>query len=68
MEAINAAHAFLDGNKRLSWLTCVEFLELNGLELVDIPAQEIDSMIRALVRHDLTFDDFRSWVEDKIDI
>lgn len=68
VDAITRAHAFLDGNKRLAWLSCLMFLELNDLWVVDIPAGEVDETVRSLVSHDLSFDQFVDWVEDKIAI
>jgi death-on-curing protein len=38
LHGICQAHGFLDGNKRTAWVSMVTFLELNGLEIVNVPA------------------------------
>lgn len=45
IDGISRAQAFQDGNKRLAWLTGVTFLQLNGLFLQDIAAQEAASFV-----------------------
>jgi death-on-curing protein len=45
-------HPFLDGNKRSAWITCITFLELNGLPL---PEEAYDPLAQQLIaQHEQT--------------
>jgi len=66
IEAIITAHAFDDGNKRVAWLACVGFLELNEQVLIDIPAKEVDGRIRDLEAHHIPRQVFALWISDQL--
>ena len=34
-------HALVDGNKRLGWLACAVFLEINGVTVTTIPDDDV---------------------------
>ena len=34
-------HALVDGNKRLGWLACAVFLEINGVTVTTIPNDDV---------------------------
>lgn len=55
-------HPFLDGNKRIAFLTAVVFLEINGLRF---HAPEVDATIRtlALAASDMSENEFATWLE-----
>ena len=55
-------HPFLDGNKRIGFLTAVVFLEINGLEF---RADEADATVKtlALAARDLSEADYAAWLK-----
>jgi death-on-curing protein len=60
--AINRNHPLLDGNKRLSWIASVAFLELNGLDLAAASVAEGDSFVRAVAADRLTHAEIVEWL------
>lgn len=66
VEAIVTAHAFDDGNKRVAWLACVNFLEFNEQVLIDIAAPEVDGKVRDLEAHRIPRQVFALWISDKL--
>jgi death-on-curing protein len=41
LQSIVKNHALVDGNKRLGWLACAVFLELNGVTVTNIPNDDV---------------------------
>jgi len=54
-------HPFVDGNKRVAFLACGLFLELNGLKLTATPVDAYAAVI-ALADGTLGEEDFAAWV------
>jgi len=56
-------HPFIDGNKRVSFLVAVMFLEINGWRLV---ADEVDATLRtlALAAGEMTEADYAKWLKE----
>jgi len=54
-------HPFVDGNKRVAFLACGLFLELNGLKLSAMPIDAYAAVI-ALADGTLGEEDFAAWV------
>lgn len=63
---ICAAHAFADGNKRTAWLACTTFLELNGIELVEIEQSEVEDFVGSVVEEHLAIADIVDWLLARI--
>src|SRR5690606_32414557 len=64
LRGVAVAHAFEDGNKRLSWLLTDAFLHLNGYSLGPIDAHEVDAVVRAACEHDsITVEGIAAWLE-----
>lgn len=63
---ICSGHPFRDGNKRISFLTAVIFLGLNGLALV-APEEEVVERIRALASGELDEDAITEWFRSRIE-
>ena len=61
-----AAHAFADGNKRTAWLACTTFLEVNGVELVEIEQREVEDFVASVVEDHLAIADVVDWLLDRI--
>lgn len=55
-------HAFVDGNKRIGFLTADTFLRLNGYKIV-APQVDIVLTIERLAANRLTEADLRSWLQ-----
>lgn len=58
-------HAFLDGNKRAAFLSCVKFLEKNGVDFSPDVADATE-MFRRLANHDATEADLAQWIEKSV--
>ena len=41
LHSIVKNHALVDGNKRLGWLACAVFLELNGVTVTNVPNDDV---------------------------
>ena len=54
-------HAFLDGNKRTAWATCVLFLKANNIAL-QVPAIEAVEHTVALATGNFTETEFANWL------
>ena len=55
-------HPYVDGNKRLSLVVMVAFLERNGIELTATNTEALSTVL-ALAAGDLTEDDLANWIE-----
>lgn len=60
---IAKAHAFVDGNKRTSFVTAVTFLRLNGFEFRPDPTEGLP-IVENLAHDVLSEDDFAQWMKD----
>ena len=58
---ITSNHPFIDGNKRTAANAMLAFLMLSGFRLI-WSEEEIENTIVALASHEITKDDFFSWV------
>ena len=54
-------HAFIDGNKRISTLSMLVFLALNGIE-INCTEHEIYSVFMRLASSEVTFNDLVGWI------
>ena len=60
LEGIARAQAFVDGNKRVAWLSMIAFLHVNGLALDFIAAEEVEAAV--LESHEMGIDRLTQWV------
>lgn len=51
MHGIVQAHAFVDGNKRASWLATDTFLRLNGLRIKPMSKDAASEYMNQVTRH-----------------
>lgn len=63
---ICSGHPFRDGNKRISFLTAVTFLGLNGLDLV-APEKEVATKMWALAAGELDEEAIADWFRSRIE-
>ena len=63
---ICSGHPFRDGNKRISFLTAVIFLGLNGLDLV-APEKEVATKMWALAAGELDEEAIAEWFRSRIE-
>jgi death-on-curing protein len=54
-------HAFLDGNKRTAWASCVLFLKANGVSLAAPAVQAVENTV-ALATGAMAEADFAGWL------
>jgi len=62
MHAVCQAHAFEDGNKRAAWMAAVTFLQLNGVEVTGIPAEQMASYMEEVAMHVHDEEDTAFWL------
>lgn len=60
------AHAFEDANKRTAWLACVTFLDLNGVELIDVPQGEVVELMVRVAGDGMTVEAVAEWLIDRV--
>jgi death on curing protein len=60
------AHAFEDANKRAAWLSCVTFLDLNGVDFLDIPQIDVEDLMVAVADSGLSIADIAIWLTERI--
>lgn len=61
LDALVRAHAYRDGNKRLAWLMCVTFLEINGL-IVEADQDEAAELVLSLTCGRLSIQEAALWL------
>jgi death on curing protein len=54
-------HAFIDGNKRVGFVTMVAFLEMNGYRLICSESEET-AMVLRVAASEITEDEWTAWV------
>ena len=62
MESLANNHAFLDGNKRISFAVTDTFLRLNGSYLEVGPLQAHSFMTEAISKGEFRFEHIRDWI------
>ncbi len=59
-------HAFIDGNKRVSVLATLQFLNANGYDLDLSPADEAFKTVVQVASGSLSLEDLTVWIQDRI--
>jgi death on curing protein len=62
MESLSNNHAFVDGNKRLSFTLTDVFLRLNGSYLDVDAGQAYEFMVGAIAKSNFRFPAVREWI------
>lgn len=60
------AHAFEDANKRTAWLSCATFLDMNGVELVDVPQPEVEALMVDVADNGWTAEQVTAWLIERV--
>lgn len=60
------AHAFEDANKRTAWVACTTFLEINGVDLVDIPQADVVATMKQVADAGWTIREISDWLIERI--
>jgi death-on-curing protein len=68
LRGIAANHAFRDGNKRTGFISCVNFLSLNGvpLDAARVDRVEAGELVTDLVTHQMQAEDVALWLNDRL--
>lgn len=45
LQSIAKSHPLVDGNKRLGWLACAVFLELDGVDVTAVPNDDVYELV-----------------------
>ena len=54
-------HPFLDGNKRIGWITCALFL-LENQVTIEAKAEDIENVCVGIADHSVTEEEFIDWI------
>jgi death on curing protein len=65
-DGITQNHAFLDGNKRTAFLSCVQFLGANGVEFSPDVSEAIN-MFRSLASHEINASELAEWIQKTVE-
>lgn len=65
-DGIAQNHAFMDGNKRTAFLSCILFLKVNDIDFEPDVAEAIDTF-RRLASHDVDVPYLASWIRKSVD-
>lgn len=60
------AHAFEDANKRTAWLACTTFLDINGVELLDVDSDDIVALMLNVADQGWQVADIAAWLTSNI--
>lgn len=66
METLANNHAFLDGNKRISFAVTDTFLRLNGFYLELNPLEAYNFITEAMSKGEFRFDPIRDWISSHL--
>jgi death on curing protein len=66
MESLANNHAFLDGNKRISFAVTDTFLRLNGFCLEVDPREAYNFITEAMSKREFRFDRIRDWISSHL--
>lgn len=66
MDGLSRAQAYIDGNKRLAWLSGVTLLEVNGLYLVDLTPDEAAGFVLDLNGSEEGLVEASVWINDRV--
>lgn len=60
------AHAFEDANKRTAWLACATFLDMNGVELLEVDEDEVVDLMVCVADRGWETPDIVTWLLDRV--
>lgn len=63
---LHKAHAFEDANKRTAWLGCMTFLDVNGVELIDVPQEEVELLMVDVADNGFDAEQIAVWLIDRV--
>lgn len=66
IDGVSRAQAYRDGNKRLAWLSGVTLLEVNGLYLIDLPADVAANFVISLDGDDGGLREAALWLSEQV--
>lgn len=61
-ESMSQNHPFVDGNKRVAWVTMHLFLAMNGVRVVADPAATYEFMIGLYESNSFRFENLEAWL------
>ncbi len=67
LRGVVAAHAFMDGNKRTAWITCMVFLDHSGLRVRGMSAAESGQFVLDVESGVLTVEGAALWLLDRLE-
>ena len=57
LHSVVKSHPLVDGNKRLGWLACAVFLDLNGTESTEVSNDDIYDLVMHVAAHPIEVDE-----------
>lgn len=68
LEGLAVAHGFRDGNKRIAWLACVIFLNLNNLDVCGVTEEEAADFVLGILAHEYAFPDIVEFLNGHVEL
>ena len=66
LDGIQRAQAYSDGNKRLAWVATLTFLNLNGWDIIDVKAEDVDDFVRSLASASNPEREAAAWLRERM--
>lgn len=57
LHSVVGNHALVDGNKRLGWLACAVFLDLNGIDPARASSDDVYDLVMHVASHSIEIDE-----------
>lgn len=62
LQGLSQAHGFRDGNKRTAMISCITFLHINDVELMEVDDKELEDLVVAVMEDDMPLEDLADWI------
>lgn len=66
LQSILKNHALVDGNKRLGWLATAVFLEINGVDVIQVSNDDVYDIVLDIAAHNRSIDEVVDRLRDVV--
>ena len=66
LDGLAQSHPFMDGNKRVAWLCAVMYLDVNGVKIRHMGADEAGAFVEEVVMHQHDVKASALWLSERI--
>lgn len=64
LQGLSQAHGFRDGNKRTAMISCITFLHVNDVELMEVDEKEMEDLVVSVMEDDKPLSEIAEWILD----